>query len=422
MLGIRRMLSFRRRNREREGEGQQGIVAGYGYQYGSKLSPSFAEMMNLYRSFPLVKGAIDELAETSVGHGGYFTCKDPEVLRVANEFAEEIELDELNQTMARELWATGNTVLEKLFDADGHIIGYVRLPISSFTNIKSDVYGNIVEVTQTLNGKRHVWREKDLEKLVWLKWNAIDADLVGVGLLEPLLREGVGYTWTDAEDKVHTEKRPPYASIIEETEDAMRKVLHRYTPRFLYAFHGVSDKRAKAYANQIKVLRPDDDIILSLPEPADRAKVEVERLSTDPRSRLDPFVEYFYNQMITALETPSLKLFLEAGFTEASARTAVQVLDRKVDAFRRFLKRKIENVLFKPVVMERMDFGEIKWRKCQLRWNWNPIEQPKVEIRDLILAYTEPAKYGLEPVVTREELRELLKKAGVELFEEEGEE
>lgn len=391
-------------------EVQQGIVTGFGVRYGSKIiTPSFANMIDFYLSDPMCKGGIDELSETSVGHGGYFSAKNKDVLAYADDYAEEIDLDGLHQTWARELWATGNAITEKV-DPD-NIRNLVRLPISSFTHIKADKFGKITELKQKIDNDEKTWNSGELNRLIHFAWNPIDASLTGRGLLEPLLRQGLGYTWTGADNVEHDEKRPTFASIIEETEDSMRKVLIRYTPKFVYVFKGFGDDEINAATNKLKVLRPDDDVALNTTGQMGRQDITVTRLATDPRSRLDPFVEYFFNQKVMALETPSVKLFLEAGFTEASAQSAIQMVDRKVDAFRRFQKRKDERDVFKPLIIQNMKelADKKKWKEAELRWNWNPIETPIVLAQDIVSAVQ-------EAILSREEARKYFEKAGIELI------
>lgn len=395
-------------------ERQTGIIVPLSSSlgYGERISPSFKDMIDYYKTDPNVKGAIDELAETCVGHGFHLTCAEgfEDALEVAEEWCEEINLDGLNQVIARELWATGNCILEKVDPEPRPLVDIVHLPISSFKHIKIKQDGTIISYEQRIGGKSNTIPAK---RVIHLAWNPIDGK-IGVGLLQPLLERGMGYTWKDASGTTHTEYRPSYREIMEEIEDSMRKVLRRYVPRFVYKFYGFTDDQVSSHASKIKSLRPEDDFIAGIPN-KERQELKIDRLTTDPRSRLDPFIEFFHNARYTALETPTLKLFLEAGFTEASARTAVQVLDRKVAAFQRFLKREIERQILKPRVMQVMNWKrESQWKKANIRLNWGQIEQPKVDIEQLIRLADISARTGVQ-YITPEELRKILAKWGVPL-------
>jgi len=387
-------------------ESQHGVVVGFGYTVGKYIEPTFKRMIQYYLCDPNVKGAIDELAETSVGHGFHLTGKNEQALKIAKDWCEQIDLDNINQNIARELWATGNAFLEKV--DPNNLVNVVHLPVSSITKIKADVYGNIQAYIQELGGHQ---KKLSPNRIIHFAWNRIDGSLIGRGLLEPLLRKGLGYTWKKADGTLQTDYRPSYQEIMEEIEDSMRKVLRRYVPRFVYKFSGFTDDEVNTHARKIKSLRPEDDVIIGVPN-KERQDIKVDRLTTDPRSRLDPFIEFFHNARYTALETPTLKLFLEAGFTEASARTAVQVLDRKVAAFQRFLKRRIEREIIKPKVMQEMGWSrETEWRKAEIRLNWGQIEKPKIDLNALIQLARISAETGIQ-YITPEELRKVLRELG----------
>lgn len=337
-------------------------------------------MIDLYLTDPHVHAAIDEHAESCVGYGFELTGKDNVALEYAKDWCEINDQDGMNQVLTRELFATGNCILE-MIDPPPELKKLRHLPIFSFTKIKANAQGNAISYTQKIDSLKATFENGTLNRLIHMQWNPIDNPLIGRGLLEPLLRDGIGYTWKDTSGTIHTENRPSYREIIEENEDSARLILQRYVPRHVYTFVGVSEDEVTAWAKKIRNLRPSDDIILGLTGKPKSETFEVTRVETDPRSRLHPFFHYFNNAWMTALETPTLRLFLEAGFTEASARTAVQILDRKHEAFRRFFKRRIEQQILKPYVMQQMDWTDDKqWREAEIRLEWNkppPIELPE---------------------------------------------
>jgi len=162
-------------------------------------------------------------------------------------------------------------------------------------------------------------------------------------------------------------------------------------------------------------MRPEDDMVVGVRKNED---MKVVRVGTDPRSRLHPYVEYMHNAMLTALETPSVKLFLEAGFTEASAKTAVQMVNRKVNAFRRFLKREIEAKVLMPRVMQKMGWSApykpALYKKAKLRLNWEPMEQPIIKGEDLVRLIQVNAQTGWV-MMRPSEVRAMLSRRGIRL-------
>jgi len=318
-------------------EAQEGVMVGVGHYATAKvITPSFEDMLLLYLSDPAIKGGIDELAESCVGHGGFVTAKAANKLTAeqitsdVNDWLEQINLDEINQIEARELWATGNTITEVIdpnqkwysykkrkWNDPSRLTSFKHLPIATFDKLKYvDKIGNIEYYNQRIGA---VTQKLHTTKVLHWKWNPLDTRKehgVGRGLIEVLLRAGRGYTWKDSSGVLHQEFRPSIAETMEEIEDSLRKVLRRYPPRHLIQLAGFDDKSAKSFATKYQNLRVEEDVIVQTKTKA-KQSVEVSAIKIDPRSKLDPFVNYFMNLRMLALETPSQKLFLEAGFTEA---------------------------------------------------------------------------------------------------------
>lgn len=391
-------------------EAQQGVVMGAGYQrFGKIIDPAFDLQMDYYLNDPHVRGHIDDLGESSVGHGFFLTAKNEDIVRRAEDWCETIDLDTKLQVMSKELWITGNSILEMVDPPPSELSKLVHLPISSFKRFLANEQGVVDSLTQRIEGV-----EKTLlySKLVHFCWNRIDASIWGRGLLYSLVRKGVGYKWKDSAGTWHKDYRPSYMEIKEETEDAMRKVIIKNVPRFVYTFKGLADAKVKMHGQTIRGLRPDDDLIVGLPQ-QEKTSLEVTRVQIDPRSRLHPYFEHFLNGVYTGLETPSPKLFLEAGFTEASAKTAVEVKMQKIAAFRRFLKRNIESRILKPFIMQQMRWTrDILYKRAELRLHWNmEIIKPKIE--DVIRLAEISAQTGV-PYITPDDVRNMLGKMGFE--------
>ena len=108
-------------------------------------------------------------------------------------------------------------------------------------------------------------------------------------------------------------------------------------------------------------------------------------------------------------------LFLSAtthdSFTEASARAALEIAERKVMALQRFIKRTCEREIFTPLIQQ----AGLDPAKANCRINWGR-EKPEVQLKDLIrlaeISATSETSY-----VRPEEVRKNLIKAGFELWE-----
>lgn len=371
-------------------------------------------MIDYYKSDPWVKSSVDELADSLVGAGFYLTGENKDALGYAEEWVIDINLDGMLQTASRELAATGNWIAEVEKNL-GDYQEIIPLPISSIKRFKTaDIYGKIASLDQRRAG---TWKKIPYDKCIHWAFNRIDASLWGCGLLEPLLRGGIGYVWKDNSGTQHTDYRPSLQSILEETHDSMRKALRRYIPRTVYVMLGYSDPAVTSHASKIGGMRPEDDLVIGAPSKA-KQDIKIERVGTDPRSRLHPFIEHFHDGIITGTESANLKI-AQGNVTEASARTLLDIQKWRISALRRFLKRKIEETILKPRVVQQMKWGrytEAMWKKANIRVRWGIIEEPEIEVADLIRLAAVSGKYGI-PYITPEELRKVLRKRGIEIEE-----
>jgi len=64
------------------------------------------------------------------------------------------------------------------------------------------------------------------------------------------------------------------------------------------------------------------------------------------------YVENLTDEFILGLQTPLPKLIIKRGFTEASAKAALELVERKIVALQRFIKRVVEGQVFNQVVLE----------------------------------------------------------------------
>jgi len=111
------------------------------------------------------------------------------------------------------------------------------------------------------------------------------------------------------------------------------------------------------------------------------------------------------------LPTTTHDSFTSTGFTEASARAALEIAERKVMALQRFIKRTCEREIFNPLIQQ----ASLDPAKANCRLNWGR-EKPEVKLNDLIrlaeISATTETSY-----VRPEEVRKNLVKAGFELWE-----
>lgn len=389
-------------------KGNKPYVAGLTYKFGKTLKPTFEDITNYYFSDPTAKAAVDELGESTAGHGMEITGKNESAVRTATDFCETIELDELNLEWAKELWAVGNVLFQLLDPAPQKIRAVTPIPISTIKRIYAEADGTITAFDQQIEGRTAKKLDTADGSYVFWRWNRFNRRMTGVGLLECLLRDGMGYYWEDSSGKTYFAARPSFQQSLERMEDSMRKAVEKYTPKYTYKFLGFKDTDMTAHKAAIESSRPEDDLLLSVPN-KDHQDIVMQVLSTDPRNKLEPFIQHFVNARTLALQTPVLQLFIEAGFTEASARQAVAVLDRKIEAMQRFMRRNIEGTIIKPYVMQQERLTLDEYKLADLNVNWKQIDKPKMSSGELIQILQLSATSGTQ-YITPEEARKILAK------------
>jgi hypothetical protein len=192
-------------------------------------------------------------------------------------------------------------------------------------------------------------------------------------------------------------------------ETLMPKVFERYAgPRSVWVFPGVSDNKLNEYKAAIEQTPQDEDLAFN---PAEGTSFDIKTLAIDPRARFEGFVNYIESQYIAGMQTPVVKLYTAPGFTEASATVAKEISERKIDFLRRFLKRVVEREIYADLLKSN-GFDPIKDR---VTFNWG-IERPEITFPDLVTLAQISAQTAVA-YVTKEEVRGMLRKFGVETSE-----
>jgi hypothetical protein len=118
------------------------------------------------------------------------------------------------------------------------------------------------------------------------------------------------------------------------------------------------------------------------------------------------------NKFLFGRTNPTAKTLRHPRFTEASARAALEIAERKVMALQRFIKRTCEREIFNPLIQQ----AGLDPAKANCRLNWSR-EKPEVKLEYLIrlaeISATSETSY-----VRPEEVRKNLIEAGFELWEE----
>jgi hypothetical protein len=215
----------------------------------------------------------------------------------------------------------------------------------------------------------------------------------GVGLLQVLLHTL----------QVDTDKRPSYAWMKAKIEKILPSIFTKYAgPDVVVQLEGQKEDTIKKYESAIKN-RPEEGQWLF----SGAKSVGVYPVTIDPRARFEYYIDHMVNQFYLGCETPLPRLFSTPGFTEASARAALDLQDMLIRPVQRYIKRQVEKEIFAVVVAQ----AGFDAAKAKVRLNFGSPETPELVPADLIRA----AELGL---VRSEEFRKNAVKFGWELWDD----
>jgi len=365
----------------------------------------FGDLIGAYLHDPACKAFVDFLADQTVGVG-FFTTVNPdyaEALKakaVVDDFCEAVNLDGLLQIGAREIIACGNSFWLKLEPDNLHHLKI--LPLTGFEDSKAvvrDQTGEVKVYNYSYGGVKTVFQP---QKILHFKWNQVNFSAFGTGVLQVLLEEL----------SFNGETRKCFLEMKARIEKVMPEIFEKYAgPDELWLFPGVNAERLAEFQSLIR----------SKPKAGarfvcDRADADVKTVAVDPRARYEAYVEHILNQVYLGGQTPLPKLFTSPGFTEASARAALDMAERKVMALQRFIKRIIEREVFAPIAKQ----AGFDPKKVDCRLNWGVPERPQINAADVVKLAEVSAQLNV-PYVSPQEVRRMLVKMGFELNAEEEE-
>ena len=353
----------------------------------------FSELLDIYVRDPTARAAVDYLADQVVGMGFYTTADIPEAKEIVDDFCERVGLDEMLQITAREVIAFGNSFWLKIEPEELREVKL--LPITNVRRIHRTPEGMVKAYEFWSSGSAVKLRP---EEVIHFKWNAVNNEAFGSGLLRtlaeplPIGSEGV------------RERKPLYVMKALVQEALVMQLLTHSSPNQLWIFPGIppselDPSKPGTVAHEIASMPPWGARWVSNRADAD-VKIAVPRMGRG----FEMHVENITDEFILGLQTPLPKLIIKRGFTEASAKAAVELVERKVRALQRFIKRVVERQVFAPLVEQ----AGLDPREARVRLRWGIPERPELKIGDVLRAF----ELG---VISREEARAMLVEAGWKL-------
>jgi len=400
---IRRVKEFYREVKRQKGGSNNGggLLPAWPVAPSESPAVSFSDIITAYQRDPACKAFVDFLADQAVGMG-FFTTVNPdyteagEAKRVVDDFCEAVNLDDLLQVGAREIVACGNSFWLKI--EPEHLENLKILPITAFDDAKAvvrDQHGEVERHNYSFGGVKTVFPP---EKIIHFRWNPVNFGAFGVGLLQVLLQELT----------FNGETRQSFLEMKARLERVMPEIFEKYAgPDELWLFPGVSAEKLAEYQRLIRA-KPKAGARFVY----DRGDADVKTVAVDPRARYEAYIDHVLNQFYLGGQTPLPKLFTTPGFTEASARAALDMVERKVMALQRFIKRVVEREIFAPLIAQ-TGFDP---KKADCRLVWGLPERPEMGLGDVVRLAEISAQSGVR-YVSVEEVRRMLIKLGFDLSE-----
>lgn len=360
--------------------------------YGEAPEIGFSDYVNAYLKDPSCKAFVDFLADQIVGMGFFTTVSEDyekavDAKKVVDEFCEKVNLDGLLQIGAREIIGSGNSFWEKI--EPDRLEDLRVLPLTSIDKIKRDVHGNVQGYVQsaTYGGKA-----LPPERIIHFRWNPVNSEAFGTGVLRPLL-ETLSFGGSS---------RMSFLEMKARIERMLPEIFEKYAgPDELWIFEGVPDDKLTQYQAMIK----------KKPKAGARfvynRKADVKTVRLDPRTQFQAYLQHVIGQVNMGGQSPVSSLMISPSYlTKASSEAAMELVERKVLAGQRYIKRIIEREIFDPVA-ERAGYDP---QEAGVRLEWGFPEKPELVVADLIKA----AELQLIRV---DEFRNIMKSVGWELRE-----
>lgn len=297
-------------------------------------------------------------------------------LEIINDFAEDWDMDTLNQKLARDIWGSGNGFLNAVSDEENPFAGVYMLPLSSFTKIYRDASGVVQKFVQNWGGRG----DQDVEPgdILHARWLPIDEGAFGEGIGQAMARKGIGYE-TDNGTIV---KRESWFQVAEKIEDVATKMIYSGLPRYFAFFEGEG-----ADSDYVDTVNSALNKLDPLQHFVGNVKGTIQTVSLDTQNRFDSFIKYVDDQIISGTMSPLIRLWSSLNFTYASSKEAVDAMFPLIQMYQRFHKRFVERMIYHPLIAQ--EGYEIKKANVKLHWGQEDPMTP-AEIGDVFNILKDP--------------------------------
>jgi hypothetical protein len=368
---------------------------------GVSPAVSFKVMTSVYLGDLAVRASIDFLADQVAGQGFYTTMNEEyketsdgkTAKEIVDEFCEEIGLDEVLQESARYLIGWGNVFWWVGSPVKILFLRPIPLEIIKDEGIKFNF--STGEITEIVFDWKQEPQQIPGDEIIHLAYNVLTAKPLGVGILQSLctpLNIGNG------------DIRDAYYQIKGRSHYAFDKIMQKFGgPVELWSVAGATEKSLQHLEAQLRRIPKEGARIVA--NPSQRSEAKVQTIVPETPKGLEKYLEILDDEYLIGLQSPISNLLGKSGFKYATATAAVEVVENRVMALQRFLKRSVERHVFNRVVAA----AGLDPKKAQVRLNWGMPESLDYEKLSRILGQiTELLK--VNPTVIRaNELRKILR-------------
>lgn len=332
--------------------------------------PFIDEFEKIYRESALVNAAVNTLVDMTIGVGYFTECGDSKAKEIVDSYAEQVNLDEILRVTCRNMLIFGFAPVERWW---GSTLQLKPLPPQS-VYVMMDEEGEIKKYQQKTWSGQFIDFQPD--EIIWFAHNTYPGNPYGIGLVEPI------YTIIKYKDEILKD---------------ICKIVHRYASPLNIWVTRTDIAPLKA---AVEEREPDEDIFIGRANPED---IQIKTLEMDPRGRYTDYLEVINQEIYEALQAPLLTYLRNA--TEASARVQLEVIQRHIDGIQRYIKRKVEGEIFRPLI-EKVGLVEVP----RLRWGMPRTGVENISIHDIALLMQ-------AGVLTPKQTIDLLRKMGLPIEE-----
>ncbi|MCS7095379.1 MAG: phage portal protein [Thaumarchaeota archaeon] len=363
---------------------QSSVLGSIDYQHREYSNPDFDVLVEWYRRDSYVKFAVDSIV-ARIGTRYYLVGEDRELLRLVDSFLRRNRFTETHLKVARDVVLSGNAFLNLVPRGRINTIHYV--PLSSIRSIVRAPEGKALKYVQSWQGKVI---ELGADEVWHFRFNPINEEAFGEGLVNHLARPGVGYSI-----RGKTVRRPSLLEIKERIDNAARILVEKYPQRSVFVVPRTARDSFKEAYEQAMV---GQDLVVDF----DLKQLEVK---VDSKTRFYELIEHLDRQVVTGLRNPLIRLITYTGFTYASAQAAIETLEPEVALLRDFLSSQYEEIIGLVLRQHGIDPGT-----SSVRMMFGEPQAPSWDVNDVIAAARGDERNP--PIISVEEAREMLRLAG----------